>query len=246
MRDGKDHTGLRHAASLGVLIVFMGFNLATSKSKPGGTSPPPTIAPAPVPTTAATLADVDVAKIDKELCAGKKNDGCRTLKDFDAAAAFSAFPQSGELRFVGYAHALGGTGDGKYEYAFAKMKPGAGTIAPPAGTAEPYSGAIRTLKPDNASEEKDTHALVTALSAGKPAPKGSGAADFVRTTAPPNGWDTLVKAGRSLVTINARGEKRYLRASGNRILVVEYAETGTMQGYALQARAFVSELWPLP
>ena len=53
----------------------------------------------------------------------------------------------GELRFVGYAHALGGPGDGGYEYAFAKMKPGAGTIAPPAGTAEPYSGAIRSLKP---------------------------------------------------------------------------------------------------
>lgn len=232
----------RHLASAAVLSVFLVFVVGTSKSKPSG--PTPTPAPSPAPTPAATLADVDVAKIETELCGAKKTDACRALGEFKGAASFSSWPTA-EKSWVGYSYAAGGPGDGKREFAFMKMRPGAASITPPAGTLEAYSAAVRSLKPDNASEAKDAEALVSALSAGKSEPKASKSAEFVRGAAPPNGYDALVKAGRSYVTINSRQEKRYLRVVGNRVLVVESIDSGLLESYALKARAFVYELWPL-
>lgn len=181
-------------------------------------------------------ADLDVEEtLGSVKC--KKNDerkGCECLRDFESAKAFEGVPDDGQTTWVGRTYAVGGSGDGKKQYFFAQFKPG--------------KGNVRVLFPENDDEEADAKALVKAVSSGEKAPKNSEAAKFVKTATPEHGYSDIAQTKGTSLKLDADEGIAYLRADGDRLLVVEASDgelAMTFKDQKLSAKVFCSELWKL-
>jgi hypothetical protein len=237
----------RHAASVGVLAVFLFFNVATSKAPSGSGSP----SPAPLPASAApvtrTLADLDVGSVKSALgCPAPKNEACRVLDDFAGASKIEESPAAGTTKvWMGQTFAIGGSANGKKQYYFLQMQQGSLAVDPSITKESQLStiGTGRWLRPDNASEEKDSAALLAAVKAGKAAPTGNGAAAFVKKPAEASVFRAMVRTtGASSAIVKIGEHNSFVRRFGNRVLVIEYADGALID----DAKAWCAEAWPLP
>ena len=237
----------RHTASLVVLGVFLGFNVATSKAPAGSGTPGPTPVPSPTPTIAEkTFADLDVGAVKSALgCSGAKSDACRILDDFAGASKLEESPAAGATKvWLGQTFAVGGAAAGTKQYFFLQIRQGSVATDPGIAKESVLStvGTARWLRPDNASEEKASAALLLAVKAGKSAPAGNAAAAFVEKPAEQSILRAMVRTGGASTVIVKSGEhSAYVRRSGNRVLVIEYDKGALLDN----AKAWCAEAWPL-
>jgi hypothetical protein len=226
----------RQVGSLLVMAGFLAFTTATSKPKKDTSGAPDAAAAAPSASASTSPADVDPLAISTTLgCSGKPgNAGCRLLREFDVAETWVDLPVV-ETVWFGESFAIGGLADGKSELFFLQASGG------PLG----FSGAARTLLPDNAREAQDAFKLLTATRSGGTVPN-SEALKFMRTA---------VAAKRTIVKTRGKSQafadtptQVYIRAKGDRLLVVEHTgnflshEQGKGPGSSL---AWVAELFRL-
>jgi len=202
--------------------------------------------------------DVEVDSLLDDLKCKKSDDreGCKCLRDFGSAKVFKDLPEDGSSAWVGYEHAIGGPADGKRRYYFLQIKSGkpSQSVIDDASVHESaiidYQGSARVLLPENADEEADAKALVTALKDGSKPPKFSEAAKFVKTMKPKEGHRAMAKTkGRSIMIKWGTGDE-IVRADGERVLIVSYSESGEPFGDSSdpkhRAKAFCSEVWKVP
>ena len=199
--------------------------------------------------------DLDALVDDVDCKDGDDRKGCACLEAFRGADAFTDLPDDGGASWVGYTYGLGGPGDGKKGYFFVQVQSGRAdddAIEQAALKDEAVvddKGSARTLVPESDDEEADAKAVVKALQAGNKPPKGSEAAKFVKTSKPEGGYRAMGKTkGTSLVIAEADG-KAFLRSDGDRVLVVERADSGGLVGddkKLSKAKTYCSELWKLP
>lgn len=234
----------RNAGSLFVMAGFLALTTATSKPKksnPGGdvdaapVTPVPTAPTAPIAPKATSPADLEPLAVLVSLNCGAKpgNLGCRLLEEFQNADTWVDLPIT-ETVWFGESHAIGGIADGKKELFFLQV----------GGSSAGFSGAARTLLPDNAREAQDAFKLLAATRAGAALPN-SEAAKFMRTATPPAGKRPIVKTrGKSQAFLQTPTQV-YIRAKGDRLLLVEHTgnflshESAKGPGSAL---AWVAEL----
>jgi hypothetical protein len=237
----------RHAASLLVLGVFLFFNLATSKRPTGsGTGPTPVPMPTPIVAAPKTLPDLDVASAKSVMgCSGAKSDACRVLDDFASGTKLDESPAAGTTKvWMGQTFAGGGPANGKKQYFFLQIQQGSAATDPGVAKQSVLStvGTARWLRPDSASEERDSAALLKALQAGKSAPAGNGAAAYVKKPAEAAIWRAMVKStGTSTVIVKPGEHATYVRNSGNHVVVIEYGDGSTLDN----AKGWCAEAWPL-
>src|SRR5688572_18295301 len=173
----------RHAASALVLASFLAFNTATSKSGSSGSSTSSsTVGPVGTPSS---TPDLNISSVQSALgCAAKpSSQGCRILNEFDGADPLTALPSSGRDVWYGESYGVGGSADDKRELFFLQLE------KTPSGE---RLGSARSLIPENAGEVTDANAVLSAARRGASSPKGSRAADFMRTAVPPKGAQALV------------------------------------------------------
>ncbi|MGZ5969711.1 MAG: hypothetical protein ACXWP4_18690 [Polyangiales bacterium] len=196
--------------------------------------------------------DVDAVLSDVKCKSDDDRKGCSCLREFDSAKAFDDLPDDGGSTWVGRTYALGGSGDGTKQYFFLQLKSGKAdddTIESAKLKADAVldvKASARALFPENDDEEADAKSLVKAASGGAKAPKDSEAAKFVRTSKPENGYHPVAKTkGKSKIIAEEHGAA-YMRADGDRLLLVEAGEGDINMGdkkKKLTAKAFCTELW---
>lgn len=238
----------RHAASLLVLGVFLVFNVATSKSRSSSGTPGPTPVPAPTPIVATerTQADLDPSAAKSTLgCSGAKSDGCRVLDEFATASKLDESPAAGTTKvWMGRTYAVGGPANGKTQYFFLQVRQGSVPADPSIAKASvlPVVGTARWLRPDSASEERASAALLAAVKSGKSAPAGNAAAAYVKKPAEDAVWRAMLQSsGTSTVIFKAGEHPTYVRKSGDHVLVIEYADGALLDN----AKGWCAEAWPL-
>jgi hypothetical protein len=225
----------RQVGSLLVMAGFLAFTTATSKPKKDVDSgaadgaPPPTSSS----TQNTSPADIDPIAIATTLGCDSKpgNVGCKLLKDFDAADTWVGLPIA-ETVWFGETNAIGGIADGKKEFFYLQVSGG------PLG----FTGAARTLLPDNAREAQDAAKLLTATRLGTTVPN-SEALKFMKT--PSDGRRTILKTRGKSQSLSETRPQVFIRARGDRVFIVEHTgnfishESGKGPGSAL---AWVAEL----
>lgn len=199
--------------------------------------------------------DLDALVDDVDCKDGDDRKGCGCLEAFRGAGGFGDLPDDGGATWVGYTYGLGGPGDGKKGYFFLQVQSGRADddAIEKAGLKDEAvvdaKGSARTLVPENDDEESDAKAVVKALQGGGKPPKGSEAAKFVKTSKPEGGYRAMAKTkGTSLVVAEGLG-KAFLRVDGDRVLLVERADSGGLVGDDKKlgkAKTYCSELWKLP
>jgi hypothetical protein len=228
----------RQVGSLLVMAGFLALTTATSKPKKDTDATPsatPPVAPVPTPSASASAgpADVDPNAIATTLgCEGRPgNVGCKLLKDFETADAWSGSPVP-ETVWFGESNAIGGIADGKKEFFYLQASGG------PLG----FTADVHTLMPDNAREAQDAVKLLTALRLGSTVP-GSKALEYMKI--PASGRRTIVKTNGKSQVLATTPPQVFIRQRGDRLYVVEHNgnfiahETGKGPGSAL---AWVAEL----
>ena len=178
--------------------------------------------------------------------------GCSCLADFDKAKTFDDFPDDGSTLWVGRTYALGGSGDGTKQYFFMQLKAGKAedeaieTAKLKAEAVLDFKGSVHALFPENDDEETDAKAVVKAASSGGKVDKESEAVKFMRGLKPDHGYAPFAKTKGVSKLLGDEHGTAYLRADGDRALLVEAGEGEIDMGWKkkkLSAKLFCSELW---
>jgi len=229
----------RNVGSLLVMLGFVAFTTATSKPKKndaGSTTNTPDPLTRPTPPLNATPVDVDLTTMNIVLGCNAKptNPGCRLLKEFEVADPWLDLPVIDTL-WYGEINGIGGAAEGKKELFFVQAGSGSGG----------FFGAARTLAPDNPKELADALKLLAAVKVNSTVPN-SDARKFMAAATPLNVRRGIVRTRGRSQTFLQNPVPFYLRAKGDRLLIVEFSgsfighETAKSPGSAL---AWVGELF---
>jgi hypothetical protein len=221
------------------MIGFVAFTTATSKPKKndaGTTTTTPDPLSTPTPPLNTTPADVDLTTLNIVLSCNAKptNPGCKLLKEFEVADVWFDLPVVDTL-WYGEVNGISGAAEGKKELFFVQAGSGSGG----------FFGAARTLTADNPKELADAQKLLAAVKVNSTVP-GSDALRFMRTATPLNVRRGIAKTRGRSQTFLQNPVPVYLRAKGDRLLIVEFSgsfighETAKGPGSAL---AWVGELF---
>lgn len=236
----------RHFASFAVLAAFLVFNTATSKAPSGYTPiPPPAIdaglAKRSDAAAISVVKDIDVAAVTKTQCAGKTNDLCRCLADFGKGTTPIDLPATGQDIWAGYTY-----GVGRLPY-FMKLQRGYTPAPDPLLEDEvmDHSAAMQVVRPESAPEA-DTSSLLSGVKDGKPEPAGNRAAELMHTWSPAD-WFAMARAtSGSLALLTDKSPAHvFVRASGARLLLVEWDGGKPLREGKVEAPLWCAELWKL-
>jgi len=199
------------------------------------------VRPASSPDEGSLRADLDPEAVLHELGCGRvpqgsvRREACRLVGDFARAGDVDSLPPTDQATWFGQAFVLlGGEAEWR-EFYFLQLRPGRGQGRTAGKASMEYSVAARALIPEGAPQTAEAETLLGAVRSHSPPPAQNGAARFVKTTPPEDGFHGLGRTRGPSLYFDEFARAHFLRQSGRRLVMLE-EQPGELSAV---------ELWPL-